>query len=60
METPPLVRGDFLGSKRNMDNRNSFSRRQFVAGAAAAAGGVVLGQTDLAEFPNAQSWELKR
>ena len=28
-----------------MDNNNPLSRRQFVAGAAAAAGGAFLGQT---------------
>jgi FAD/FMN-containing dehydrogenase len=33
-----------------MDDKNSFSRRQFVAGAAAAAGGALLGQTGRAEI----------
>ncbi len=34
-----------------MDNDHSLSRRQFVAGAAAAAGGVFLGQTGRSESP---------
>ena len=34
-----------------MDNNNPLSRRQFVAGAAAAAGGAFLGQTGRAEYP---------
>ena len=34
-----------------MDTNNSLSRRQFVVGAAAAAGGAFLGQTGRAESP---------
>ncbi len=34
-----------------MENKNSFSRRQFVAGAAVAAGGALLGQASHAESP---------
>ncbi len=34
-----------------MDENDSLSRRQFVAGAAAAVGGAFLGQTGRAESP---------